>query len=105
LTTAPLLRLAASLAETGPEELSALVRERLDDAERAVLDAAAAVEVPAAAAPDCVTTIKRLRLGRDCAAVQDEIDRLQERAAMTDGAFAALTERKIALRRRLEELT
>ena len=58
----------------------------------------------AASAADCVDAFRRLRVDRELAAVQDEIDQLQERSEITDGALAALWERKKELLRRLEEL-
>jgi hypothetical protein len=42
---------------------------------------------------------------RDLTGVQDEIDRLQDRSEMTDGALVALWERKKDLLRRREDLT
>ena len=87
-----------------PEMLPELIRERLTEGERAILDRAASAPAPAAAAADCVSAVRRLRVERERAAVQDEIDRLQGPSRATDGALAALWERKKELLRRLEEL-
>jgi DNA primase len=105
LAAAPVFRLAAGLLELPPDLLPALLRERLSEGERATLDRAASAPAPAAAAGDCVAAIRRLRVDRERAAVQGEIDRLQERSEMTDGALAALWQRKKELLRRLEELS
>jgi DNA primase len=104
LLAAPILRLAAGLADMPPETLPELVRERLTEGERALLDRAAAAPAPAASAADCVSALRRLRVDRERAAVQDEIDRLQEHSAIGDGALVALWERKKELLRQLEEL-
>jgi len=65
---------------------------------------AAGALAESASATDCVGAFRRLRVDRERAAVQDEIDRLQERSEITDGALVALWERKKELLRRLEEL-
>ncbi len=80
--TGPILALAASLVDVPPESLPGLLRERLSEGERALFERASQDEAPVAAAADCVVAIKRDRLRRDLAAVQDEIDRL---AAASDG--------------------
>jgi DNA primase len=104
LTAAPILRLAAGLVDMPPDMLPELLRERLNEGERAILDRAAGAAAEAASAADCVGAFRRLRVDRERAAVQDEIDRLQQRSEMTDGALVALWERKKELLRRLEEL-
>lgn len=104
LVAAPILRLAAGLVDMPPDMLPELLRERLSEGERAILDRAAGASAEAASAADCVGAFRRLRVDRERAAVQDEIDRLQERSEMTDGALVALWERKKELLRRLEEL-
>jgi DNA primase len=104
LIAAPILRLAAGLVEMPPDMLPELLRERLSEGERAMLDRAAAAPAEAASAADCVTAFRRLRVDRERAAVQHEIDQLQQRAEMTDGVLLTLWERKKELLRRLEEL-
>jgi hypothetical protein len=84
--------------------LPELLRERLSEGERALLERAAGAPAEAASAADCVGAFRRLRVDRERAAVQDQIDRLQERSQITDGALLALWERKKELLRRLEEL-
>jgi DNA primase len=105
LVAAPILRLAAGLVDMPPDMLPELLRERLSEGERAMLDRAAGAAAEAASAADCVGAFRRLRVDRERAAVQDEIDRLQERSEITDGALLTLWERKKELLRRLEELS
>jgi DNA primase len=105
LVAAPILRLAAGLVDMPPDMLPELLRERLNEGERAMLDRAAGAPAEAASAGDCVGAFRRLRVDRERAAVQDEIDRLLERSEITDGALLALWERKKELLRRLEELS
>jgi DNA primase len=105
LLAAPVLQLAASLTDAPPEMLPSLLRERLSDGERALLDRAAADEAPAAPPAECINALKRERVKRDIALVQRDIDRLQEGSRMDDEALTALWERKKELLRRLEDLT
>src|SRR6187402_2581904 len=76
LASGAILVLATSLAEVPPDFLPALLRERLSEAERALFERAAAGEQPPAAPVDCVNALKRMRLERERAALQDEIDRV-----------------------------
>jgi hypothetical protein len=102
---APIYGLAASLADVPPDLLPGLLRERLNEGERALLDRAARAEAPVAPAADCVTTLRRRRYDRERAAIQDEIDRLQDRSATADDqVLSSLWERKKAILKRLEEL-
>ena len=60
----------------------------------------------ARSAPDCARAIKRLRCERERAAIQREIDRLQELGAGQHGhEIDALWQRKKNLLHRIEELT
>ena len=60
---------------------------------------------PPAAAADCVRTLKRLRFDRERAAVQREIDRLQEQgAARHEAEILSLWSRKQALLQQIEAL-
>jgi hypothetical protein len=60
--------------------------------------------MPAASPSDCVNALRRMRLERDRAAVQDEIDRLVAAPDASNAAFAALWARKKELLQRLQEL-
>jgi DNA primase len=99
-----ILRLAAGLGDVPPDFVPGLLRERCTDDERAAIERVAAAAVPAAPAADCVQAIRRVRLERDRAALQDEIDRLQSRSGDGDGdaVLAALWARKKDLLKRLQ---
>jgi DNA primase len=103
LASGAILVLATSLSEVPPDFLPALLRERLSEAERALFERAAAGEQPPAAPGDCVNALKRMRLERERAALQDEIDRVATRSG-TDEALSALWARKKELLKRLEDL-
>jgi DNA primase len=102
LVSGAILVLATSLAEVPPDFLPALLRDRLSESERELFERAVAGEQPPAAPGDCVNALKRMRLERERAAVQEEIDRVATRG--TDDALAALWARKKELLKRLEEL-
>ena len=104
LLAAPIFRLAATLTELPPDVLPELLRERLSEGERALLERAAAADAPAAGATDCVSTFRRLRFERALADIQEEIDRLQDHGETESPAFSALQMRKIELKRQLEAL-
>ena len=105
LVAAPIYRLAANLADVPPDVLPRLLRERLNEGERALLERGAQAEAPVAPAADCVNTLRRGRYDRERAAIQEEIDRFQERMpAGNDRELASLWERKKAVLKRLEEL-
>jgi DNA primase len=106
LLSAPVLMLAASLREVPPETLPELLRERLSTGERELLDRAARPDAAPASPDDCVNALRRLRYDRERSAVQDEIDRLQQRPGPDgDRELATLWERKQELLRRLEDLS
>jgi len=87
--------------------LPALLQERLNDGERALLARASATEA-AAPASDCVNALKRRRLEREIGDVQEAMDRLQAAPRSADDTqdqrFADLWAKKLELHRRLEEL-
>ena len=94
LASAGILTLATSLGDVPPDFVPGLLRERLDDAERGMLDRASAATMPPAGPADCVQAIKRMRIERDIAAVQEEIDRLQSRPGASDDTLAELWTKK-----------
>jgi len=107
LLAGPIFAMARGLSEVPPELLPGLLRERLSDGERALLDRAAAPEAATASPSGCVNALKHLRLEREIAAVQEEFDRLQERKlpkAEADARYVELSARKRALIERLETL-
>ncbi|MEO7192851.1 MAG: DNA primase [Vicinamibacterales bacterium] len=105
LVAGSVLRLAASLADVPPDALPGLLRERLSEGELALVEKAEAMEVAAAPTSDCVNAVRRLRLERDRALVQDEIERLQQGTDGYERKLAALFDRKMELQERLGELT
>jgi DNA primase len=104
LVTGPVFKLAASLADMPPDVLPTLLRERLSEGEAALLDRAALTDGSAAPPVECVNALKRVRYHRERAAVQEEIDRLQDAGAEEQRTLASLWERKQALSRKLEQL-
>ncbi|MCR4375375.1 MAG: hypothetical protein NUW22_11040, partial [Acidobacteria bacterium] len=107
LMSGPVFEVARSLADVPADVLPAMVQERLNEGERALLARAASTE-PAAPASDCVNALRRRRLERERAEVQEEIDRLQAAPQGAGGAhdqrFADLWAKKLELHRRLEAL-
>ena len=69
-----------------------------------MVERAASPDAAVAAPADCVNEIKRLRMTRELAEIQEAIDRLQERERFDDQAFGELWERKKTLLHRLETL-
>ncbi len=106
LPTEEILRQAQSLHAWPSGSLPEALLQRLSTGEAAVVaDIARQTGAPADAA-DCVRTLKRLRYDRERAALQREIDRLQEAgAAAHENEIVALWERKKHLLHRIETLT
>jgi DNA primase len=105
LVSAPVFAVAVSLADVPADVLPTLLRERLSEGERALVDRAGTPDARTAPADECVSALKRLRYGRESAALQDEIDRLQARGhTANDPVLADLWGRKKALLQRLEDL-
>jgi DNA primase len=106
LVSAPVFALARSLADMPADVLPDLLRERLSEGERALVGRAAKREA-AAPPPDCVNALRRRRLERERAEVQEEIDRLQagtRAGENTDQRLAELWTKKLELLQRLEAL-
>ena len=97
LVSAPILRLAASLADVPPDLVPTLLGERLKDEERALLDRAAREGAAPALPSDCVQRLKRDRMQRELAGLQEEIDR------SPDADLRTLWERKMELQRQLDQ--
>jgi DNA primase len=104
LATASILRQARSLQGWPPAAIPGGLLERLSTGETALVrDIASQPGAPAEDATDCARTLKRLRYDRDRAALQREIDRLQEDgAARHEAEIVALWERKKELLHRIE---
>jgi DNA primase len=105
LASEGILRQARSLQELPSESLPSTLNERLTKGEA---DLVAELGRPASApahAADCVIALKKRRFDRERAAVQREIDRLQEQGgARYDDEIVTLWARKRDLLRRIEEM-
>jgi DNA primase len=104
LVAGPVFELAMSLADVPAEALPDLLRDRLSEGERALLERASVAESAPAAPADCVNALKRDRYKREIAAVQDEIDRLQADPRQGGATLETLWARKKALLKRIEDL-
>ena len=106
LATAGILRQARSLQGWPPAGIPGGLLERLSRGETALVrEIASQPEAPSEDAADCARTLKRLRYDRERAALQREIDRLQEDgAARHDAEIVALWERKKDLLHRMNGL-
>jgi DNA primase len=105
LATGSILEQARSLQEWPPSSLPATLLERLTSGEASLVAEIARQSHSPAAATDCVRTLKRLRCDRERAAVQREIDRLQEQGASRhEEEIVSLWARKQALLQRMEAL-
>jgi hypothetical protein len=105
LAAASILQQARYLQEWPAGSLPEALIQRLNSEEaRLVEDVGRQKQRPGDPA-ECVRTLKRMRYDRERAAVQREIDRLQEAgAARHDQEITALWDRKKALLQRIEAL-
>ncbi len=104
LSTARIFRIAQELAAGTAEDVPNTLMERLSTQEAELLASVAAGASPPVLRPDvCVYSLKRLRLEREQAELQREIDRLQT-AGNTGAAFTELLQRKLAVQRALEAM-
>ena len=98
LATAPILEQARALQEWPAEALPGALLERLSSMEARLVEEIGRQSHPPGPPLDCVKAIKRLRYTRERAAVQREIDRLQEEGAAThETEIVALWDRKKTL--------
>ena len=106
LATGGILRQARSLQGWPPAGIPGGLLERLTTGEAALVrEIASQPGAPSEDAVDCARTLKRLRYDRERAALQREIDRLQEDgAARHDAEIVALWERKKDLLHRIDGL-
>ena len=105
LATRTILEQARSLQEWPPATLPETLIERLNTGEASLVAEIGRQSHQPAAPADCVRTLKRLRFDRERAAVQREIDRLQEQgAARHEAEIVSLWARKRALLQQIEEL-
>ena len=100
-----IFELARSLHDQPVDLLPSALLQRLSTVNAQLVTGIAAQEVPPAPAGACVQAIKRLRWERDRAAIQREIDRLQELGAGQHGReIDALWQKKKNLLHRIEDL-
>jgi DNA primase len=105
LATRSILEQARSLQEWPPASLPETLIQRLNSGEASLVAEIGRQSHPPAAPADCVRTLKRLRCDRERAAVQREIDRLQEQGAIVHEAeIVSLLARKRVLLQQIEVL-
>jgi DNA primase len=97
LPTRRVLEEARALADRNPSVLPSALFERLNPVEAQLVTGIAAAERPPAHALSCVQELRQLRVEREIAAVQREMDRLQESGRQRDEEITALWHRKRAL--------
>jgi DNA primase len=101
LATARILEVALDIHAQGGEATPSGLLARLTEEETQLVTAAAALPTPPAPALACVRALRRLRLEREGAAVQREIDRLQ---ATGHGDIDQLWQQKRELLQRIASL-
>jgi DNA primase len=104
LSTRGILEVARHLSGRNPAVLPSALFERLNSVEAQLVTSIAAATTPPAPAAECVRAIQRLRCERELAAVQREIDRLQELGGQHDSEITALWHRKRELLLQIEAL-
>lgn len=105
LASEGVLQQARSLQEIPAEALPATLIERLTRGEARLVEELGLATSPPAEPADCVRALKRRRLDRDRAAVQRDIDRLQEQAgASYEDEIVILWTRKKDILQRIEAL-
>jgi DNA primase len=104
LPTRRLLEEARALADRAPAVVPSALIERLNPEEAQLVTGIAAAATPPAPAAECVRAIQRLRCEREQAAIQREIDRLQE-LGHHDSEITALWQRKRDLLHQIEALS
>ena len=107
LAARPIFEMARSLHEESSERLPSALIQRLSTVDAQLVTTIASEPAPPATLVDeCVRAMKRLRFDRERAAIQREIDRLQELGATQHGhEIDTLWQRKKDLLHRIEQLT
>jgi methionyl-tRNA formyltransferase len=94
---------AQSLHAQAPDLLPSVLLQRLSTVNAQLVASIAAHDAAPAPAAECARALKRLRWERERAAIQREIDRLQELGAGQHGTeIDALWQKKIDLLHRIE---
>ena len=97
LPTRRVLEEARALTDRAPSVLPSALFERLNPVEAQLVTGIAAAASPPAHALSCVQELQQLRVEREIAAIQREMDRLQESGGQRDAEMTALWLRKRAL--------
>jgi len=105
LRTGAILQTALMLREWPAEALPSTLLERLTPREADLVQKIASEPSMPAPADDCAREIKRLRYERERAAVQREIERLQEAGAAGGSDVESLSMKKLDLSHRIEALS
>jgi DNA primase len=106
LATRHVIEVARSLHGAGTLSVPGALLERLSEQEARLVTAIAAESACPAPVEDCVRAVRLLRYDRERAALQQEIDRLQEDATpATIARIEQLGLQKIDLKRRIEALS
>jgi DNA primase len=104
LATRRVLEEARALSDRIPAVLPSALLERLNPVEVQLVTGIAAAVTPPSSAAECVRAIRRLRCEREQAALQREIDRLQELGGSHDSEITALWTKKRDLLHQIEAL-
>ena len=103
LASRQILEVARSLHEETPERLPSTLLQRLSTGEAQLVTSIAAIEQPSAPPAEAVRALKRMRAERERAALQREIDRLQQLGASAHGdEINVLSRRLIEIAIRLD---
>jgi hypothetical protein len=106
LSAQPILARVRELAGHAPDTIPAMLLERLNEGEVALITGIASRTPKPAPAHDCVRALRRRRFERERAAVQREIDQLQERGGPAEvGEIDKLWARKRTLITEIESLS
>jgi len=107
LATRRVLEIARSLQNEPADQLPSALIQRLSRIDAQLVTTIASDSVPPVTMVDeCVRAMKRLRFDRERAAIQREIDRLQQLGALQHGhEINTLWQRKKDLLHRIEDLT
>jgi DNA primase len=101
-----IFEVAQDLQGLAPNRIPTALLERLSTVNAQLVTSIAATPIPLAPPLDCVRALKKLRCERERAAIQREIDRLQEMGAGQHGnEIDALWQKKKDLLLRIEQLT
>jgi len=101
-----IFEVAQDLQGLAPNRIPTALLERLSTVNAQLVTSIAATPISPAPPLDCVRALKKLRWERERAAIQREIDRLQEMGAGQHGnEIDALWQKKKDLLLRIEQLT